>query len=263
MTILLIPVFLQQIQAQVDTIRLSIVSQYLEVKMDERSVPMSVEIKGDGIELAHRPKNVVAINGHSNGLRILLINNCDREKPIDLAMSGENIEGVKDECRTVPSGGSRLCTLNFRSFNVDDFVLTIAASSGSLSAFANITCTARVAYPIFGTIEHFSRQPPGRKAAERDMEVLRDLPCQLFRVDGPGTWAIQRDPDRYRWDEADWQVHRIKKLGAKIVMLCGYVPGWIKFDPHEYTKEELNSFLAQYERYLTELVGRYAGEVDY
>ncbi|MDQ7799277.1 MAG: hypothetical protein RDU76_10110 [Candidatus Edwardsbacteria bacterium] len=192
-----------------------------------------------------------------------MTNKCDREKTIDLAMSGENIEGFKAVCRTVPLGGSRLCTLNFRSLNVCDFLLNLAASSGSLSASANINCSARLAYPIFGTIEHFSRQPPGREAAERDMEVLKDLPCQVFRVDGPGTWAIQGDPDRYHWDEADWQVHRIKKLGAKIVMLCGYVPGWIKFDPHEYTKEELNSFLAQYERYLKELVVRYAGEVDY
>jgi hypothetical protein len=242
---------------------LSIASQSSEVERDERSVPLSLEIKEDGIGTANIPKNIVAVNGHLAGLPVLLTNKCDREKTINLTAVGENIESFKAYCRTVSSGGSRLCTLNFRSFNVYDFVLTIAASSGPLSAFANINCTAWVAYPVFGTIEHFSRQPPGREVAERDMEVLKDLPCQVFRVDGPGTWAIQGDSDRYRWDEADWQVHRIKKLGAKIVMLCGYVPGWIKFDPHEYTRKELNSFLAQYEKYLTELVGRYAGEVDY
>jgi len=231
--------------------------------MDEQLFLMSVEIKEDCIEVANIPKNIVTINGHLTGLQVLLINKCDMKKTINLTIAGGNIEGFKADFRIVPLGKSRLCTLNFRSLNMYDFLLNIAVSSGSQSAFANINCTAQVAYPIFGTIEHFSRQPPGREAAERDMEVLKELPCQVFRVDGPGTWTFQGDPDRYHWDEADWQVASIKKLGARVVMLCGYVPGWIKFDPHEYTDEELRSFLAQYERYLTVLVGRYAGEVDY
>jgi len=261
--LLLFVFFSQQSEAQVDTIKLFIVCQPYRVQSEGQSAYLSLEIKDECIEAVNIPKLPGTKNGYLTSVHVLLANKSDAQKSISLAVTGENIRGSTADSIVVPSEKSHLCTLDFVSLNVYDFILNITVSSGSLNTLINIKCPAKVAYPIFGTIEHFSRRPPGREAAEKDMAVLKYLPCQVFRVDGPGTWAFQGNPDYYDWGEADWQVARIKKLGARIVMLCGYIPGWVKFNPHDYTKEELKIFLAHYQKYMAALVRRYSREVDY
>lgn len=261
--ILLLSATKVQAQMQVDTVRFYVDVSSKAVKVNEGIPAMTLMINGDCIEVLGMPQSVDFKNGNWTYLQLTLINQCHAERNISLSMPRGNFEFSGRDTFILPPTATQYCTIKFKSLEMYDHALDITASSGSFNTAIKIEGLAKTKYPIFGTIEHFSRQPPGRMMAEKDMSVLSELPCQVFRVDGPGTWVFQNSPDSYYWNEADWQVDRIRELGAKVVMLCGYVPAWAKFDPHSYTDEELKTFLKQYANYLNDLTRRYAGRVDY
>ena len=57
--------------------------------------------------------------------------------------------------------------------------------------------------------------PKANIKAEEDMKYMRLLPCQVFRVDGPGCWSVvERRKGEFFFDAADWHVAATRKFGG-------------------------------------------------
>lgn len=153
-----------------------------------------------------------------------------------------------------------------------DFDLVLTVRSCGKKANLPIRIEPQVAYPLFGLVEHFSRCPPRLKRghyhdaknsapAEEDMKYMRLLPCQVFRVDGPGCWSVvERKKGQYSFDAADWCVPATSRFGgARPLMLLGYRPGWAKPLLDIGEREKLDHWRA----YVRAMVRRYRNQMDY
>ena len=142
-----------------------------------------------------------------------------------------------------------------------DLLLTLEADGRSTQFPLSIT--VEEVYPLFGTQEHFSRNPPGHEQAEKDLEILSELPCQLYRLPDVITWFAQkRNPEGTSIDfrNGDWNIDRLLHVGkTQVHPFLGYVPADLKPLDREFEPVK-----AQYWcDYVRALVERYKGRVRY
>ncbi|MCD6220068.1 cellulase family glycosylhydrolase [Candidatus Calescamantes bacterium] len=113
---------------------------------------------------------------------------------------------------------------------------------------------------VFGVVEHFERTPPGQTKALKDMEYLKDLPCQIYRIDF--RWEeIEKERGTYLFEKNDWYVEKIKTVGgcSKVLGMIAYEPEWIKpfIDVNDVPK------IKKWEEFIKRVIERYKGKVNY
>lgn len=210
--------------------------------------------------------------GFHEAVPISLENKGDREARVEIAPVGRLNVYAEGATVEVPGGGRREVSLPFQTLRIVDFDVALKVRSSGVERQLPVRVRPRTMYPIFGLVEHFHRCPPrtdwGNYAdpkvslkAEEDMAYMRLLPCQIFRVDGPGCWpSVEGKKGVYSFASADWCIPATRKFGgAKSLMLLGYDPGWAQplLNPAETEK------LDHWRDYVRAVVRRYRDQVDY
>jgi|GEM_PF-2940631 len=217
------------------------------------------------------PAEVKVKMGFPESFRVVVENRASTKATVEILATDRLNVQVETGSVEAPANGRAEVRVGLQTVRAVEFDLVLKVHSAGLRSSLPVRVTPQVTYPMFGLVEHFMRCPPRERGsfldpktnakAEADMTYMRLLPCQVFRVDGPGCWnVVEREKGAYFLDAADWHVDATRKLGgSKSVMLLGYEPGWAQpfFDPRE------NEKLDHWRNYVRALARRYRDKVDY
>jgi len=217
------------------------------------------------------PAKVTVKTGHHETFPLIVENSAAAKAMVEIASVERMNVYVGEQSLEIGGGAKAEIRLPIQALRAVDFDLVLTVRSGGVEKSLPVRIEPQVTYPVFGLVEHFMRCPPRTRGsfhdpatnakAEEDMKYLRLLPCQVFRVDGPGCWGtVEGKKGEYFFDAADWHVAATKKFGgSRSVMLLGYEPGWTKpfFNPEE--KEKLD----HWREYVRALAKRFRDQVDY
>lgn len=201
--------------------------------------------------------------GRLEYLPFTITNNRDHEVDFCLAMAPVPYAEVHPVKGIVKSGDAMRGVLPVQTWLNINHSLFLTLDADGRSTQVPLSIAVEEVYPLFGTQEHFSRNPPGQEQAEKDIVILPELPCQLYRLPDVITWFAQkRKPEGTFIDfrNGDWNIDRLLHVGkTQVHPFLGYVPADLK--PLDRDFEPVK---AQYWRdYVRALAERYKGRVRY
>ena len=151
-------------------------------------------------------------------------------------------------------GKSALVTVEIQSLLFWDTQLVLRFTAGEHYVDVPLQLRVRETMPLFGTQEHFTRTPPGRKRALEDMPFLAKLPCQVYRL--PDTLTGIAGPNR-NWETAEWYIGNLRRLArTRVAPFLGYIPTRMWNDLRD-------GKMGEWEASVRRIVQRFADWVDY
>lgn len=225
--------------------------------------------EGDEIAFAEPSLRLRPKLGHKEFLRVKIANEGKTAREVVFraaaADPARDAAFVCPVCVRVRPGETREAVLPVRTFlNVPHVLEVTAGTEGGRSVRAALELDPEERYPIFGTQDQMDRVPPGRFDAVRDIRLLRELPCQVFRIPDVMMWHKQtvNADGTYAYDfaDADLVVNALWREGrTRLHPFLGYVPDDLK--PLDVGFRPAKS--ARYRAYVEAFVERYKGKVRY
>ena len=250
-------------QAEVDVVRMQTASP------DATTVAMNLllTINADGT-LAAVPTTAVTLPvrlGYGEVVPVTLHNAASTPVTVELARGvteGGDNTWIRPVRVTVAAGQTVQTAIRLKTIlNIGhqaELLVTTAVGTAKLP----LRLQVRESYPLFGTQEHFYRNPPGRETGLKDMAYLAELPSQLYRLPDVLTWGItEKKGDQliYHLENADWEVKNLREIGkTQLHPFLGYVPEWLKPLDVDFTGKE-----KYWKAYVQTVVKRYKGQVRY